>query len=223
MTDAVFFDLFETLVTEFDPAGPAPSIAVRLGWPQEAFRREWRACRRERWTGELADYPTALRHVAAKLGLPLSDADIERQRRERLRRKAAALNAAQEPVLEVLASLRDRGACLGIISNCEPEEVAAWPECPLAPLMDVVVFSCEVGCAKPDASIYRLACGRDGVAPDGRPFVCYGADELAGSAAVGMAPYAATWYRRQYGGDTEPMPYPVLANIADVLGLAGGR
>jgi hypothetical protein len=40
--EAVFIDLYETLITEFDPHWkPMPSTAERLGVDQRAFRAAW--------------------------------------------------------------------------------------------------------------------------------------------------------------------------------------
>jgi putative hydrolase of the HAD superfamily len=54
-------------------------------------------------------------------------------------------------------------------------------------MVDVEVFSCEVGLRKPDPRIYRLAAERLGVDPERCLYVGDGAyGELSGAAAVGM-------------------------------------
>jgi hypothetical protein len=63
--DAVVFDLFETLVTEYDPHWkPGPSIASRLGVSDEVFRRVWRSRYAERMTS-VVDFRDVLRNVHA--------------------------------------------------------------------------------------------------------------------------------------------------------------
>ena len=56
-----------------------------------------------------------------------------------------------------------RGYPIALISMCAPDTPAMWRASPLAPLVDVEVFSSEVGLRKPDAAIYRLAATALGV------------------------------------------------------------
>jgi len=91
------------------------------------------------------------------------------------------------PTLEVLDALRADGHRLALISNATSDTAEAWPGSPLAARFDAVVFSCDVGLAKPPA-IYRAAADRLGADPATCVFVGDGADgELPGAAAVGMA------------------------------------
>ncbi|MFI6240223.1 HAD family hydrolase [Micromonospora sp. NPDC050795] len=100
----------------------------------------------------------------------------------------------------MLDVLRDGGHPLALISNATSETAEAWPQSSLARRLDVAVFSCEVGLAKPDPAIYRIAAERLGVAPSECVFVGDGADgELAGAAAVGM-----TVLRTTEHNDTDP-------------------
>jgi putative hydrolase of the HAD superfamily len=70
---------------------------------------------------------------------------------------------------------------------CAPDTPAMWRASPLGGLVDVEVFSCEVGLRKPDPGIYLAATGRLGVDPTGCLYVGDGAyRELTGAAAVGM-------------------------------------
>jgi FMN phosphatase YigB (HAD superfamily) len=88
---------------------------------------------------------------------------------------------------------------LGLISNTTPEEVVGWGDCALVPYFHEVVFSYEVGLVKPDASIYRLTCGRLGVPPSRAVFVGDGGDsELAGAAEAGLMPWWATWFLERW-------------------------
>lgn len=51
MPEAVVFDLFETLVTEFVPEWlPGPSLASRLGLPDETWTAVWRSRKTARMT-----------------------------------------------------------------------------------------------------------------------------------------------------------------------------
>jgi FMN phosphatase YigB (HAD superfamily) len=195
---AVVFDLFETLITEFDPGWTeaVSTPAERLRVPADVFDQVWRECGRMR---RPVDYRDILRAVGSASRLPPDSYEdvVAALYAERLAVKAKALVAVEASVLTMLRSLRELGARLGVISNCSIEEVAAWHRSPLAALFDAdaVVFSYDVGHVKPERPIYLEACRRLGVDP---PDVVYvgdgGADELAGAARVGMRAYCARWF-----------------------------
>lgn len=87
---------------------------------------------------------------------------------------------------EFLASLRP--SCrLALLSNAWPRACerarTAWK---LDELFHEVIFSCDVGLAKPDARIYHLACERLGVEPAEAVFVDDNEKNVEGAAAVDM-------------------------------------
>jgi HAD superfamily hydrolase (TIGR01549 family) len=214
---AVVFDLFETLVTEFDPSWQAkPSTAERLGVEVEAFERGWRARHHERMTRPL-DFRDVLRDIC-----PTGQGDvIEALYIERLESKATPLLEVEQAVLDMLVQLDSAGLRLGLISNCSVEEVAVWERSPLAALFDEVVFSFQVGLVKPDQAIYKLACSRLGVSPADAAFVGDGgSDELAGAAASGMRPYCAGWFLERWPTERSrgAAGFPWLRTPAEVLG-----
>ena len=196
MIDAVIFDLYETLVTEFDPNWqPQPSLAERLGVDQEAFDSAWRAAQPQRMIGAYPDFPSVLRDICRTIGEPADEAILRQLSAERLALKAKPLLEADARVVAMLRGLRNAGRKIGLVSNCAWEEVAAWDRGPLAPLIEAPVFSCDAGLAKPDPAIYRLACERLGVAPEAAAFIGDGgSDELAGAAEAGLTPYWASWF-----------------------------
>jgi HAD superfamily hydrolase (TIGR01509 family) len=191
---AVVFDLYETLITLFDPAWkPGPSIAERLGVDGAAFEEAWRQSRNRRGRG-LIDYAAALREISVALGRVPDEGLIQQLYEERLSDKTKPFLWIEGEILQMVRDLR-AVVKVGLISNVAPEEVAAWDGCALAPYFDVVVFSYQVGLMKPEAQIYHLACERLGVSPDAAIFVGDGASrELEGAASAGLAPYWATWF-----------------------------
>ncbi|WP_152365436.1 HAD family hydrolase [Microlunatus speluncae] len=200
--EAVLFDLFETLVTEFDPDWrPPASPAERLGLPAEAFARVWRARHAARMTREL-DFRDVLRESCAAAGVQVDRRRgkiIEDLYAERLAAKARSLTTVDLGILRALDQLRAGGLRIGLVSNCAVEEVAAWSASPLAARFDEVAFSCRVGCAKPDPAIYLRACRGLGVVPDRAAFVGDGgSDELAGATAVGLTAHRARWFLDQW-------------------------
>ncbi|MBO0879247.1 MAG: HAD hydrolase-like protein, partial [Mycobacterium sp.] len=159
--DAAIFDLFETLVTEFDPGWRLqPSTASRLGVPETVFNDMWRSRHIRRMTSVI-DFRDVLRDVCSAAGTVIDariDKIIEDLYAERLVTKAKPLIAVDPRISQALEQLRAGGIKLGLISNCSVEEVASWPESPLASVLDSVVFSYRVGMAKPHREIYLHTC-----------------------------------------------------------------
>lgn len=80
-----------------------------------------------------------------------------------------------------LRSLRKRGVRAAFVSNCTENTRPLLRELGLLDLVDGAVLSCEVGCAKPDAAIFRRALdvlggnATDAVLIDDHPVYCEGA------------------------------------------------
>lgn len=228
---AVAFDLFETLVTEFDPHWQsAPTDADRLGVPPSCFAEVWRARREDRMTKPV-DYRDVLRQVCSVTDVEtdqhISEV-IESLHAERLTAKARPLTRLDDRILESLRRLRSTGLNLGLISNCSIEEVAAWESSPLAEFFDDVTFSYQVGVAKPNPAIYLGACSRLGVEPEQVAFVGDGgSDELVGAQHAGLAPYWARWFLDQWppqyvAGRAERLRgYPSLTSPDDLIHAFG--
>jgi len=157
---AVVFDLFETLITEAGVKQLSKSdVAERLGVEEEDFHREWSArfCGRHR--GWYASYADVLVAISRTLGVEPSMRDISSLQDQRNKIKAMPYDRIEDTVLKALHGIRALGLKVGLISNCASEEVAAWPHSQLAPLFDVVDFSCETHHMKPEPEAYLLAAG----------------------------------------------------------------
>lgn len=230
--EAVFFDLFETLITEFDPNWKRrPSVPERLGVDPEVFRAEWRARRTKRHTGAFPDYPSVLREICEVMEQSADEVLIQQLYAERLAAKAVPFAHIEDDVIHALEDIQHMDVKMGLVSNCEPEEVVAWETCRLSGFFDDVVFSYQVDRAKPDPTIYRLACRRLGVQPERSFFVGDGGgDELAGAAQVGMMPYCATWFLERWpdwkrsGEDREGAAlYPKLYTPAELVAVVAAK
>lgn len=185
---AVCFDLFHTLVdVAAAPGSSGHYTADILGVAREAWSA---AC-----FGELHEItrPTehldVVRTLAHSLDPSIPEEFIVTATTERQRRFDHALRCVESEVIDTLVALRRRGLRLALVSNASSGEVAAWPQSPLAPLFDAVVFSWECGWRKPQREIYREALTRLGVAAAESLFVGDGgSDELRGAHGVGMTP-----------------------------------
>jgi putative hydrolase of the HAD superfamily len=85
----------------------------------------------------------------------------------------------------LLGRLRGR-VRLGLLSNAGAGAARRLAEVGVAALFDDVVCSGDVGLAKPDPAIYRLAASRLGVEPSEAVFVDDMERNVAGAAAAGM-------------------------------------
>jgi putative hydrolase of the HAD superfamily len=115
--------------------------------------------------------------------------EIGRERAERCLAEWQVVVGSYAPVEPEMASLlgRLRGRVrLGLLSNAGAGGTRRLEEIGVAPLFDDVVCSGDVGLAKPDEAIYRLAAERLGVPPAQCLFVDDMPRNVAGARAAGM-------------------------------------
>jgi putative hydrolase of the HAD superfamily len=227
MVKAVLFDLYETLVTSIDEdlVLPGPGVAERLAIPDVIFRQMWLESWEDRMTGRV-DARDVFRRAAAAGGGITQEAVIEKLYAERLCRKASTLTSRDDEVFAMLLALRAAGAKVAVVSNCASEEIAAWDASALRIRLDASVFSCRLGCVKPDARIYLATCEALSVPPQACVFVGDGgSNELQGAVNVGMTAHRATWFLdrwpawRRCRDDAEAARFPTLRTPSDVAAL----
>jgi putative hydrolase of the HAD superfamily len=86
-----------------------------------------------------------------------------------------------------LIDLKSRDYQLGIVTDCSAETPLSWNSTWLN-VVDVVVFSCELGARKPHPEMYLAATRRLNVRPEECLFIGDGdSDELHGAYALGMS------------------------------------
>ena len=186
---AVVFDLFGTLVHEFPKAdwdGWYAGSAKALGVDARAFRVQWEETSVERQSGRLGDLASNVREVCRREGGEPTDPAVAAALEIRMslyRRWFVPMPGAMETVRWVRAA----GYPMALISMCAPDTPPLWRASTFAGLIDVEVFSSEVGLRKPDPAIYRHATDRLGVEPTSCLYIGDGSyGELSGAAAVGM-------------------------------------
>jgi putative hydrolase of the HAD superfamily len=92
-----------------------------------------------------------------------------------------------EPMIELMASLRREGYRMALLTNNVREWEQRWRAMvPIDEIFEVVVDSAFVGMRKPDAEIYELCMARLGVTAAECLFVDDREDNCAGAEAVGM-------------------------------------
>ncbi len=94
------------------------------------------------------------------------------------------LTVLHEDTVPFLAELRGRGVRTAFVSNCSENTRPLLDGLGLAPLVDALVLSCEVGAAKPHPEIFEVALERlaatagDAVFVDDQQAYCDGASAL---------------------------------------------
>lgn len=118
-------------------------------------------------------------------------------------------------VREVLAELQGRGYRLGIVSDWNSSLLGILRHLELNRYLDWVLASGQIGFAKPQAALYRLAIQRAGSPPDLMVHVgdSYYAD-VRGARAVGMDAILLDRQRRK-----PPTDCPIIHNLTELLTL----
>jgi HAD superfamily hydrolase (TIGR01509 family) len=207
LLSAVVFDLYETLISEYDPEfEPGPSIGPRLGIEEDSFKRGWSQLRERRETGDIPDYPSTLREICLMADTRPDERTIQRLSEERLALDAKPFAQVDNEILAMVTHLRKQGTRLALLSNAALEETAGWEKSSLAEHFDHVVFSYHVGLMKPDPAIYAFVCERLGIPPSSAAYVGDGGDsELVGAQRAGLPPYWATWFLDHWPASTKRM------------------
>ena len=130
---------------------------------------------------------------------------------------------AYDDVIPAFRRLRDRGLAIGLISNWDKRLTGLMDGMGIAPLLDTIVSSAEVGLHKPDPRIFELACGRLGVRPDECAHVGdHQYADVLGARAVGMLPILID----RHAGEGRPLAESAIStldSLESALGLAAPR
>ncbi len=126
-------------------------------------------------------------------------------------------------VVPAFRRLRSRGLAIGLISNWDKRLTGLMDGMGIAPLLDTIVSSAEVGLHKPDPRIFELACERLGVRPEECAHVGdhHYADVL-GARAVGMLPILID----RHAGMGRPLAESAIGTLDGIeaaLGLGTSR
>jgi len=226
---AVIFDFFGTLTPstpEHVWADHTARSAAPLGIDAAAWRAQLDGSWAERATGALGDLTATFRTLAARAGAAPGEAAISAA--------CAARAAAQRELfvfrdgaLEVLAAVRALGLRVGVLSDCTIELAQAWPELPVAGLVDARVLSCEAGRRKPDPELFRMIAGLLGAEPADCLYVGDGGGrELTGASGCGMR--AVMLRERDWAGGSahdreDGWAGPWVPSLAAVLPLLPGH
>jgi putative hydrolase of the HAD superfamily len=155
---AVIFDLFHTLTSVESISGRGlRSTSELLGVDRVAWSDQLNEKSDERLLGLKTDPFEIIAGMARAIDPSLSDERIRLAVENRLARFRSAVLDIPGETVGVLWELKARGKRLGLISNADVVEIAAWHENCIHHLFDSTVFSCTVGLMKPNRKIYELS------------------------------------------------------------------
>jgi putative hydrolase of the HAD superfamily len=196
---AVVFDLFHTLTALESTWGAGRRMTYEmLGVSREAWDEQLHRKSRARLVGAKMDPLEIVAEMAHAIDPSISDDRIRAATENRIARFAAALQEIPAETSVVLGELRARGKRIGLISNADVMEVAAWGQSRIGHLFDSTIFSCVAKCAKPEKEIYELSLRELEVSPAESVFVGDGgSNELEGAENVGMATVMITGIIRE--------------------------
>jgi putative hydrolase of the HAD superfamily len=172
-------------------------------------------------TLEEVEYPALVRQLLARFDIAASD--------EQLARYLEAEHEAWEPAMQVastsvalLEALRNRGLKTGLVSNATDPGWLLRVDLErqgLAPYLDAVVFSSELGKRKPHPAIYQAALTELGTAPERTLFVGDRlVEDVRGPAELGMTTVQALWFRADENPDGIEPDYQAFTQM-DVLNV----
>lgn len=195
---AVIFDLFETLITEWGHKKYTKNeMCSELGVEREKFDVYWNQKERERYSGEIS-FADSILFVCEKCGNKIDDLTLSRIIDKRIRTKSLCFEYINPDLYLLLECLKAKGLKLAIISNCSSEEVKVIRQSRIYEYFNQVILSYEIKMQKPDVRIYKKASDLLGVAADECIFIGDGGNnELEGAKLAGMEAIQAKWYTNQ--------------------------
>lgn len=206
-TQAVIFDLFETLITEWGHKKYTKSeMCADLGINRDAFDQAWENQEEARYLGEVS-FLESLSYVCEQCGVKADTMLLSRMLDQRIKTKSECFNHVLPDVLQLLSALKSMGLRLAIVSNCSDEEVVGIEQSKIHPFFDSIILSYEVKLQKPNVHIYQEAARSLGVALEHCVFVGDGGShELEGAQRAGMTAIQAKWYTNQHPWKRDSIP-----------------
>jgi putative hydrolase of the HAD superfamily len=172
-------------------------------------------------TVEEVEYPGLVRELLTAFEIDVSDDELNGYLDAEHRAWWPAMQVGATSVA-MLESLRRRGLRTGLVSNAtDPGWLlrADLERQGLAPLLDAVVFSSEVGKRKPHPAIYEAALSELRIAPERALFVGDRlVEDVRGPAELGMTTVQAVWFRADESLDGVEPDYQAFTQM-DVLNV----
>ena len=216
---AVIFDMYETLVTQFEsPLYYGTQIARDLGLAPEEFLPGWRKTEEARATGKLT-FEAVMDQLLRQHGLYTPD--LHQQIVEkRTAIQSDCFSHLHPNILPMLTALKKNGIQIGLITNCFSEEAKLIRESVLFRFFDTPCLSYELGVRKPDHAIYHTCLKQLGLPAENCLYVGDGGSrELETARSLGMQAAQAAWYRKKDFEKYQAAIRPDFPQIEDPMDL----
>jgi putative hydrolase of the HAD superfamily len=172
-------------------------------------------------TLEEVEYPGLVQELLAHVGIEASEDDLNRYLEAEHKVWDPAMQVGSTSVA-LLEALRNRGLKTGLVSNATDP---GWllridlERQGLAPYLDAVVFSSELGKRKPHPAIYEAALSELGVAAERTLFVGDRlVEDVQGPRKLGMTTVQAVWFHADENPDGIEADYRAFTQM-DVLNV----
>ena len=176
------FDFFHTLTEKESKWGNKPWTSDFLGIDREAWGEQLQFFSEDRLKGRITYAFDFIKLLAIKLDPTIPDDKIREALVFRKERFDHSVINIPEYVIDTLKALKAKGKKLGLITNADSMELAAWDKCPVADLFDVSIHSFKVDMMKPEKQIYQLCLKELGSSAEESVFVGDGgSNELVGA------------------------------------------
>lgn len=224
-TKAVIFDLFGTLIANYDRdryLGVIENMGETAGVDPVEFRTLWRDYYVDRLTGVHSSESANIRWVCDRMGIETSPEQVKQANQVYLEFAVPFLMAPRESAVHMLYQLKMRGIKTGLLSDCGPWVPAHWNDSPFAGLIDFPIYSCKSGAKKPDADLYRAAAdGLEVRAPECMYVADGNGDELLTAGQLGMEAIRITpWNEPGSNPDADhsnPWDGTTVDNLGEIL------
>jgi putative hydrolase of the HAD superfamily len=162
---AVIFDLYWTLLYEEETGlmDRAMALAKEAGAGPDEWRKAWHSTLEASWRNELSLLGRA-RESLRRAGVVQCDGEL-------VEALAGLMGARSRPrlyadVRESLATVKELGFRMGLISNISSYRAGWLKEFELDRYFEMMALSCELGVTKPERAIYLAAVEGLGVKPE---------------------------------------------------------
>jgi len=216
---AVIFDMYETLVTQFDsPLYYGTQIAGDLGLTPEEFLPGWRRTEEARATGKLT-FEAVMEQLLRQHNL-YTPALHRQVVDKRTAIQADCFSHLHPNILPMLSDLKQKGIKIGLITNCFSEEAKLIRESRLFSYFDAPCLSYEAGVRKPDPAIYHICLTKLEVPAENCLYVGDGGSrELETARSLGMQAVQATWYRKAAFESIHAAIRPDFVQVRDPMAI----
>lgn len=155
--NAIIFDLFHTLTAVESSRAKIPMTSEMLGISKEKWFEQLFEKSHERLTGLEKDPFKIIGKMARAIDPDISEDLIRKATEKRMLKFENTLENIPQSTQQTIKVLKKHKKKIGLISNADVTEIKGWHKSPIVQYFDSVIFSCNVGYAKPDRRIYEIS------------------------------------------------------------------